>query len=163
MSMVTLKRIPMTKFGVQQLEQELHHLKNFKRLHIIHEIAKAREHGDLKENSEYHAAKEEQARNEFRISDLENKLSWAEVIDVSQIVNHGKVIFGATIHLLNLTTHETVRYQIVGEDEADIKQGKISVNSPIARALIGKGLGDCAEVRTPAGLVEFEIDQVEYI
>lgn len=153
----------MTSIGAQSLEKELHELKTVKRPQVIDAIAEARAHGDLKENAEYHAAKETQSFIEGRITEIENKLAIAQIIDVTKLPNHGKVIFGATVHLINIKTNETHTYQIVGEDEADIKQGKISIASPIARALIGKEEGDTTNVQTPAGLLNLEIDNVEYI
>lgn len=153
----------MTINGAQHLKEELRQLKTLKRPQIIAAIAEARAHGDLKENAEYHAAKEMQSFVESRITDIENKLASAQIIDVTKIKNHGKVVFGATLHLINTKTDEAVSYQIVGEDEADIKHHKVSVASPIARALIGKEEGDDVEVETPAGLVNYEIDKVEYI
>src|ERR1700722_8290930 len=137
MNMMT--KVPMTQKGAQKLKEELLHLKSVERPRLIEAIAEARAHGDLKENAEYHAAKEKQGFVEARIRDIEHKLSHAHVIDISAI-NHeeGKVIFGATVTLVNVQTDEELRYQIVGEDEADIKSGKVSVHSPVARALIGK-------------------------
>ncbi|MES2998312.1 MAG: transcription elongation factor GreA [Pseudomonadota bacterium] len=158
-----MNKVPMTNVGAKHLEQELHELKTRKRPQVIDAIAEARAHGDLKENAEYHAAKESQGFIEGRIAEIENKLATAQIIDVSRITNHGKVIFGATVHLINTKTKEAFTYQIVGEDEADIKQCKISVASPIARALIGKEEGDIVDVQTPAGLLNLEIDKVEYI
>lgn len=158
-----MNKVPMTNNGAKHLKEELHRLKTLKRPQVIAAIAEARAHGDLKENAEYHAAKEMQGFIEGRISEIENKLASAQIIDVKKIANHGKVIFGATLHLINTTTHETLRYQIVGEDEADIKHSKISLASPIARALIGKEEGDVVNIQTPAGLVNLEIDKVEYI
>lgn len=153
----------MTISGAEHLKEELHQLKTLKRPQIIAAIAEARAHGDLKENAEYHAAKEMQGFIEGRISEIENKLANAQIIDVTKINNQGKVIFGSTIRLINTKTAEGVIYQIVGEDEADIKHSKISVASPIARALIGKEEGDSVDVQTPAGLLNLEIDKVEYI
>jgi len=153
----------MTISGAEHLKEELHQLKTLKRPQVIAAIAEARAHGDLKENAEYHAAKEMQGFIEGRISEIENKLASAQIIDVTKMSNHGKVIFGSTIRLLNTKNDEEVTYQIVGEDEADIKHSKISVASPIARALIGKEEGDSVDVQTPAGLVNLEIDKVEYI
>ncbi|EDP45924.1 transcription elongation factor GreA [Rickettsiella grylli] len=158
-----MKKIPMTISGAQYLKKELHQLKTLKRPQVIAAIAEARSHGDLKENAEYHAAKEMQGFIEGRITEIENKLASAQIIDVTKLNNLGKVIFGSTIHLMNTHTHEQVTYQIVGEDEADIKHSKISVASPIARALIGKEEGDLVEVQTPSGLVNLAIDKVEYI
>lgn len=158
-----MKKVPMTIRGAEHLKEELHQLKTLKRPHVITAIAEARAHGDLKENAEYHAAKEMQGFIEGRITEIENKLASAQVIDVTKINNHGKVIFGSSIHLINTQTNEAVTYQIVGEDEADIKHRKISVASPIARALIGKEAGDNVEVQTPAGLLNLAIDKVDYI
>jgi transcription elongation factor GreA len=158
-----MNKVPMTNMGAMHLEQELHELKTIKRPQVIDAIAEARAHGDLKENAEYHAAKETQSFIEGRITEIENKLAIAQIIDITKIPNSGKVIFGATVHLRNTKTKETFTYQIVGEDEADIKQGKISVASPIARALIGKVEGDITDVQTPAGLLNLEINKVDYI
>ena len=153
----------MTLRGAEQLKEELHILKTEKRPRIVNAIAEAREHGDLKENAEYHAAKEEQAFCEGRIQDIEGRLSNAQVIDVTKIPNHGKVIFGTTVTLLNIDTNVEVTYQIVGDDEADFKTGRISLNSPIARGLIGKEVDTEIEINTPGGLVEYEIIAVEHI
>jgi transcription elongation factor GreA len=153
----------MTVHGEQALRQELEQLKGVERPRVISDIAEAREHGDLKENAEYHAAREQQGFIEGRIQEIEGKLSSAQVIDVTKMPKTGKVIFGVTVELLNLETDEEVRYRIVGEDEADIKAGKISVTSPIARALIGKQEGDVVNVRTPGGDVEYEISNVEHL
>lgn len=158
-----MKKVPMTISGAEHLKEELHQLKTLKRPQVITSIAEARAHGDLKENAEYHAAKEMQGFIEGRITEIENKLASAQIIDITKINNQGKVIFGSTIYLINTHTHEKVSYQIVGEDEADIKHSKISVASPIARALIGKEEGDNVDVQTPAGLVNLEIDKVEYV
>ena len=157
-----MSKIPMTKFGELSLRDELQRLKQVERPRIVAAIAEAREHGDLKENAEYHAAREQQGFCEGRIKDIEAKLSHAQVIDVTQIENTGKVIFGVTVTLINLETNQSVTYQIVGEDEADVKNGKISVTSPIARGLIGKEEGDEVSVTTPGGVVEYEIDSVEH-
>jgi len=157
------ERVPMTKVGESRLREELQRLKSQDRPRVIAAIADAREHGDLKENAEYHAAREQQSFIEGRIQEIEGKLSAAQVIDVTGIENTGKVIFGTTVHLLNMDTDAQVVYQIVGEDEADIKAGKISVSSPIARALIGKNEGDVVAIRVPSGTVEYEIEQVEYL
>ncbi|GAB6261531.1 transcription elongation factor GreA [Photobacterium sp. R1] len=152
----------MTVRGEQQLRQELDAL--MKRRPLISEaIAEARELGDLKENAEYHAAREEQGICEAQIRDIEYKLSVAQVIDVTKMTNHGKVIFGATVTLFDVNTDEEVTYCIVGDDEANIKRGLISVNSPIARGLIGKQEGDEVSIVTPGGNKEFEIEKVEYI
>ncbi|WP_028302950.1 transcription elongation factor GreA [Oceanospirillum maris] len=158
-----MKRYPMTVEGEKRLRTELEDLKTVQRPRVIASIAEAREHGDLKENAEYHAAREQQGFIEGRIQELEGKLSTAQVIDISLIPKSGKVIFGSTAELYNLDTEEEVRYQVVGDDEADIKAGKISVNSPIARALIGKEEGDVVVVLTPGGEVEYEISKVHYI
>ncbi|HDR1315803.1 TPA: transcription elongation factor GreA, partial [Pasteurella multocida] len=152
-----MKQIPMTIRGAEQLRQELDFLKNTRRPEIINAIAEAREHGDLKENAEYHAAREQQGFCEGRIQEIEGKLANSQIIDVTKIPNNGKVIFGATILLLNIDTEEEVSYQIVGDDEANIKAGLISVNSPIARGLIGKEVDDVVVIQTPGGKVEFEI------
>jgi transcription elongation factor GreA len=153
----------MTVEGAQRLRDELHELKTVKRPAIIQAIADAREHGDLKENAEYHAAREQQGFCEGRIQDIEAKLSNAQIIDITKLPNNGKVIFGATVTILNLDTEEEVTYRIVGDDEADIKNFRISVNSPIARGLIGKSEEDVVTINTPAGMVEFEITQVQYL
>jgi len=153
----------MTVGGAEKLREELSQLKTVDRPRIIQAIAEAREHGDLKENAEYHAAREQQGFAEGRIAEIEGKLSNAQVIDVLSLPKSGKVIFGTTVTIINTDDENTLRYQIVGDDEADIKSGKISVSSPIARALIGKEEGDVAVVQTPGGAVEYEIDGVEYI
>ncbi|WP_251976061.1 transcription elongation factor GreA [Salinicola avicenniae] len=158
-----MNKVPMTVHGEQALREELNHLKGEERPRVIAAIAEAREHGDLKENAEYHAAREQQGFIEGRIQEIEGKLSNAQVIDVTKMPKNGKVIFGVTVELLNLETDDEVRYRIVGEDEADIKAGKISVTSPIARALIGKSEGDVVNVRTPGGDVEYEISGVEHL
>lgn len=157
-----MSQIPMTVEGAQALRDELYELKSVKRPAIIEAIAEAREHGDLKENAEYHAAREAQGFCEGRIQDIEAKLSNAQIIDVTKLPNTGKVIFGTTVTILNLETDEEVTYRIVGDDEADIKNNRISVNSPIARGLIGKELDDVVNINTPSGMVEFEITNVEY-
>jgi transcription elongation factor GreA len=157
-----MSQIPMTVEGAQALRDELHELKSVKRPAIIEAIAEAREHGDLKENAEYHAAREAQGFCEGRIQDIEAKLSNAQIIDVTKLPNTGKVIFGTTVTILNLETEEEVTYRIVGDDEADIKNNRISVNSPIARGLIGKELDDVVNINTPNGMVEFEITEVQY-
>ncbi|WP_423063773.1 transcription elongation factor GreA [Candidiatus Paracoxiella cheracis] len=155
--------LPITANGVKKLRSELERLKNIERPRIITAIAEARAHGDLKENAEYHAAREQQGFVEGRIQDIETKLSNCHVIDISQIPNEGKVIFGSTVTLLNLNSQNEVTYQIVGEDEADIKENKISVTSPIARELIGKFIEDVVEVTTPKGADEYEIVDVQYV
>lgn len=157
-----MKKIPMTALGASLLREELQRLKSVERPRIINAIAEARAHGDLKENAEYHAAREQQSFVEGRILEIEGKLSNAQVIDVTQIQNTGKVIFGVTVTLLNSKTEENVTYTIVGDDEADIKVKKISVSSPIARALIGKFVDDVVEVSTPEGMIEYEIIAVEH-
>lgn len=158
-----MNKVPMTVAGEKSLREELEHLKSTARPQVIAAIAEAREHGDLKENAEYHAAREQQGFIEGRIQEIESKLSVAQVIDVTKLPKTGKVIFGVTVSLLNLETDANVTYRIVGEDEADIKAGRISVSSPIARALIGKEEGDVAVVKTPGGDVEYEVESVEYI
>ncbi|MFZ7240935.1 transcription elongation factor GreA [Avibacterium avium] len=157
-----MQQIPMTVRGAAQLREELEFLKNVRRPEIIKAIAEAREHGDLKENAEYHAAREQQGFCEGRIQEIEGKLANSQIIDVTKMPNNGKVIFGATVVLVNANTEEEVTYQIVGDDEADIKQGLISVNSPIARGLIGKELDDSVTIATPGGTVEFDIIEVLY-
>lgn len=158
-----MSRVPMTVSGELALRKELDQLKTSDRPRIIQAIADAREHGDLKENAEYHAAREEQGFVEGRIQELESKLSNAQVIDVLAIPHTGKVIFGTTVVIVNCDTDETVKYQIVGDDEANIKIGKLSVNSPIARGLIGKSEGDIAGIQTPSGIVEYEIEEVLHV
>ena len=158
-----MSRVPMTAAGEQALRAELDRLKSTDRPRVIQAIAEAREHGDLKENAEYHAAREQQSFCEGRIQELEGKLSHAQVIDVKSIPHSGKVIFGTTVVIINCETDESVRYQIVGDDEADIKSGKLSVNSPIARGLIGKSEGDVAGIQTPKGIVEYEIEEVLHL
>ncbi|MGY8872875.1 MAG: transcription elongation factor GreA [Pseudomonadales bacterium] len=158
-----MSRVPMTVGGEKALREELVTLKTADRPRVIQAIADAREHGDLKENAEYHAAREEQGFIEGRIQELESKLSQSQVIDVTAIPCSGKVIFGTTVVIVNCDTDESVRYQIVGDDEADIKIGKLSVNSPIARGLIGKSEGDVAGIQTPNGVVEYEIEEVHHL
>jgi len=157
-----MDRYPMTIVGIEAIRKELEELKHVRRPNIIKAIAEARAHGDLKENAEYHAAREQQGFIEARIKDIEAKLSLAQVIDISKIPNEGKVIFSSTVTLFNTTNEEDVIYQLVGEDEADIHAGKISINSPIARAIIGKLEGDEVNVTTPGGVVKYEIVAVEY-
>lgn len=157
-----MSQVPMTITGAEKLREELNQLKSVERPKIIAAIAEAREHGDLKENAEYHAAREQQGFCEGRIQDIEAKLSNAQIIDVTKMQNNGRVIFGATVSLMNLDTEEEVTYRIVGDDESDIKQNMLSVNSPMARSLIGKELDDVVVVRTPGGEVEYEITEVEY-
>ena len=158
-----MNRFPMTRVGEARLREELDQLKKVDRPRIVQAIAEARAHGDLKENAEYHAAREQQSFAEGRILEIEGKLGNAQVIDIQKIPKTGKVIFGATVDLLNLDTNETVTYRIVGEDEADIKDNLISVGSPIARALIGKEEGDVVVVKAPGGDIEYEIDQAHHI
>ena len=157
-----MQKHPMTVDGAKALKDELHRLKTIERPRIIESIATARAHGDLKENAEYHAAREQQSFAEGRIQELEAKLSNAQIVDISKIANQGKVIFGAHVRVCHLQTEVETTYQIVGEDEADIKQNKISYSSPIGRALIGKQRDDTVVVQTPGGLVEYEIIAVEY-
>ncbi len=155
--------VPMTLEGAQALREELSRRKFELRPQITKAIAEAREHGDLKENAEYHAAREQQSFNEGRIQEIEGKLADAQVIDVAKIPPAGKVIFGVTVSLIDTESDAEVRYKIVGEDEADLKSNKLSVMSPIARALIGKSEGDVVVVKTPKGDVEYEIDRVEHL
>lgn len=158
-----MMRVPMTVSGAEKLREELQFLKTTERPRIILAIAEARAHGDLKENAEYHAAREQQSFIEGRILEIEGKLSNCQVIDVLQIENTGKVIFGVTVTMKNLDTEELFTYTIVGEDEADVNAKKISVTSPISRALVGKYEGDTVQVQTPDGVTEFEIIEVEHI
>lgn len=158
-----MNKFPMTVSGERTLREELDRLKRVERPKITQAIAEARAHGDLKENAEYHAAREQQSFMEGRVMEIEGKLGNAQVIDVTAIPKTGKVIFGTTIDLVNIDTGDTVTYRIVGEDEADVKQNLISVGSPIARALIGKEEGDVVVVRAPGGDIEYEIDQVQHI
>ncbi|WP_226701980.1 transcription elongation factor GreA [Microbulbifer elongatus] len=158
-----MNRVPMTVEGAEALRTELEDLKKVQRPAVVQAIAEAREHGDLKENAEYHAAREKQGFIEGRIQDIEGKLSLAQVIDVKAIEPSGKVIFGTTVTIIHMENDSEVTYKIVGDDEADVKQKKISVNSPIARALIGKEEGDIVVVNTPSGSVEYEIDTVEHL
>lgn len=158
-----MNRVPMTVEGEASLRKELEKLKMVDRPKVIADIAEARAHGDLKENAEYHAAREQQGFIEARIRDIESKLSLSQVIDVKSLPYTGRVVFGVTVELCNLDTDDVLKYQIVGDDEADIKQLKVSVNSPIARGLIGKEEGDVAVIVTPAGEVEYEILKVAHI
>lgn len=158
-----MSTVPMTAQGAERLREELHRLKSEDRPRVIQAIAEARAHGDLKENAEYHAAREQQGFIEGRISDLESQLSQARVIDVTKLENNGKVVFGATVELVDEESGQKVTYQIVGDLEADISQNRISISSPIARALIGKEEGDVAVVKAPAGDREYEILAVHYI
>jgi transcription elongation factor GreA len=156
-------KIPLTVGGAEKLRAELHELKTVQRPAIVTAIAEARSHGDLSENAEYHAAKERQSFVEGRIADLEGKLSNAQIIDTKMLDADGRCVFGATVELEDAASGEKFTFQIVGDDEADIKQGKISISSPTARALIGKSAGDTAEVRAPGGVREYEILDVKYI
>lgn len=158
-----MQKVPMTVGGAEKLRAELNELKSVTRPRISKAIADAREHGDLKENAEYHAAREQQSFCEGRISEIEGKLADSEIIDITKIENTGKVIFGATVTLYNIETEKSATYQIVGEDEADVKTGKISVGSPIARAVMGKLEGDEIVVKAPAGDIDYEIESVEYL
>jgi len=154
---------PITINGLEKIKDELIFLKEKKRPEIVAAISEARSHGDLKENAEYHAAKEQQSHNEGRIQEIENIIAKANIIDVTKINNDGKVIFGATVFLQNLDTNEKIDYKIVGKDEADLKQKLIFFKSPIGKALIGKNKGDLVEVSTPAGVKNFEIIDLKYI
>ena len=158
-----MSKVPLTATGAVKLREELQRLKSVERPRIINAIAEARAHGDLKENAEYHAAKEQQSFIEGRIADVENQLANAQIIDVTTLNANGKVVFGTTVDLVDEETGDQVTYQIVGDLEADIKQGKISVSSPIARALIGKEEGDVAVVKAPSGDRHYEIMAVHYI
>ncbi len=158
-----MQKNPMTVEGAEKLRKELDNLKKVERPRIVAAIAEARAHGDLKENAEYHAAREQQSFAEGRIQEIEGKLSNAQIIDITQIPQGDKVIFGSTVDIINLDTDETVTYRIVGDDESDVKLNKISYQSPIARALIGKEVGDIVVVKTPGGDVEYEIDDVKHI
>lgn len=158
-----MNKVPMTVQGAERLRQELHELKTVKRPRVIQAIAEARAHGDLRENAEYHAAKEQQSFIEGRISELEEKLGNAEIIDVRRLNAGGKIVFGATVDLIDEASGEEVTYQVVGNDEADIKEGRISLSSPIARALIGKEEGDLATVHAPGGVKKYEIVAVRYV
>ena len=156
-------KYPMTVHGARALEEELHHLIKVVRPKLSQDIGTARELGDLKENAEYHAAREQQGMVEARVRDIEGRLQNSVVIDVTTIAHTGKVIFGTTVEIANVETDESVTYHIVGEDEADFKLGKISVGSPIARALVGKNEGDVVTVKTPSGVVEYEIIEVRHL
>ncbi len=158
-----MNRVPLTVAGAEKLRAELDELKNVKRPRIIEAIATARAHGDLKENAEYHAAREQQSFAEGRIKEIEGKLSNAEVIDVTKINANGRVVFGTTVVLADEDSGDEVTYKIVGEDEANIKQSMISITSPIARAMIGKEEGDVITVEAPAGNKEYEIVEVRYV
>ena len=158
-----MKKIPLTSQGAEKLKNELQHLKSVARPEIIAAIAEARSHGDLSENAEYESAKERQGFIEGRIAELESKLSHAQIINPAEIHAEGTIVFGATVTVMDLDSDEESTYQIVGDDEADIKLFKISVSSPIARAMIGKEEGDVAEVQAPSGIREYEILSVQYI
>ncbi|MBP6115885.1 MAG: transcription elongation factor GreA [Neisseriaceae bacterium] len=158
-----MQKYPLTVYGAELLKAELQQLKSVERPAVIEAIAEARSHGDLSENAEYEAAKERQGFVEGRIADLEGKLSNAQIINPAELDVDGRIVFGATVELMDCESEATVRYQIVGDDEADIKVGKVSVGSPIARALIGKEEGDVAEVQAPGGVREYEILRVEYV
>ena len=158
-----MNRMPMTAEGAERLRRQLGELKSVERPAIIQALAEARAHGDLSENAEYHAARERQGFNEGRIAMIEEALAVAEIIDVAKIDADGKIVFGATIELFNLDTEQEVRYQIVGEMEADIDRGLLSVTAPIARAMIGKEEGDVIQVDAPGGIVEYEVLSVAYI
>lgn len=156
-------KVPLTVAGANKLRAELEELKTVVRPRIIQAIAEAREHGDLKENAEYHAAREQQSFAEGRIAEIESKLSNANIIDVTKTDANGKVVFGATVEIEDIESGKVVCYQIVGEDEANIKEGRISVGSPIARALIGKEVEDVVTVKAPGGNAEYEIVSIRYI
>jgi transcription elongation factor GreA len=157
-----MEKVPMTTAGFAALEAELKHRQQVERPRIIQAIAEARAHGDLSENAEYHSAKEQQSLNEGRVAELEDKISRAEVIDVSKL-SGTTVKFGATVSVVDEDTEEERAYQLVGENEADVKQGKVSITSPIARALIGKKVGDTVEVNTPGGGKSYEVLKIEFI
>ena len=154
---------PITVNGLENLKAELENLKNVQRPKVVAAIAEARSHGDLKENAEYHAAKEQQSHNEGRIEQINDIIARANVIDVTKLDNNGKVVFGSTVYLENLDTGEKINYQIVGKDEADLKNKLIFFQSPIGRGLIGKSKNDLVEITTPAGIKNFEIKDVKYI
>jgi transcription elongation factor GreA len=156
-------KVPLTVTGANKLRAELEELKTVVRPRIIQAISDAREHGDLKENAEYHAAREQQSFAEGRIAEIEGKLSNANIIDVTKTDANGKVVFGATVEIEDINSGKVVTYQIVGEDEANIKEGRISVGSPIARALIGKEVEDVVVVKAPSGNIEYEIIAIQYI
>ena len=158
-----MEKEPITINGLEKLKKELIHLKEKKRPEIVAAIAEARSHGDLKENAEYHAAKEQQSHNEGRIEEVNDLIARANVIDVTKIANEGKVVFGSTVYLENLDTGEKIDYKIVGQDEADLKNKLIYFRSPIGKGLIGKNKNDLVEITTPAGIKNFEIKDVKYI
>lgn len=157
-----MNKVPLTEKGAQQLREELQELKSVVRPKVVTAIAEARAHGDLKENAEYHAAREEQGFVEGRIRDLEQQLAHAQIIDVSKLQKDGRVVFGVTVDLVNIETDEEASYQIVGDLEANIKENKISINSPIARALIGRREGDEIQVQAPSGIILYEITAIRY-
>jgi len=161
--LLKMVKVPLTVKGAEKLRTELEELKSVVRPRIIASIASAREHGDLKENAEYHAAREQQSFAEGRIAEIEAKLSNAQIIDVTKLDANGKVVFGATVEIEDIESEKRVVYQIVGEDEANIKEGRISIGSPIARALIGKEVEDIVTVKAPAGNIEYEIISIAYI
>ena len=158
-----MEKEPITIDGLENLKKELKFLKETKRPEIVSAISEARSHGDLKENAEYHAAKEQQSHNEGRIQEIENSIATANVIDVTKITNEGKVIFGSTVSLQNLDTDEKIEYKIVGKDEADLKKKLIYFKSPIGKGLIGKNKGDLVEIITPNGIKNFQISNVKYV
>jgi len=158
-----MNKEPITSAGLENLKEELIFLKEKKRPKIVAAISEARSHGDLKENAEYHAAKEEQSHNEGRITEISDIIARANVIDVTKISNEGKVIFGSTVDLVNLDTEEKISYKIVGKDEADLKRKLIFFQSPIGKGLIGKNKNDFVEIKTPAGVKNFEIKGVKYV
>ena len=158
-----MEKEPITLLGLEKLKEELVFLKEKKRPKIVAAISEARSHGDLKENAEYHAAKEQQSHNEGRIEEINDIIARANVIDITKIENKGKVIFGSTVYLENLDTKDKINYKIVGKDEADLKQKRIYFQSPIGKGLIGKNKNDLVEISTPAGVKNFEIKDVKYI
>jgi transcription elongation factor GreA len=158
-----MQNVPMTAKGANALRQELDKLKTIERPRIAKEIGEARAHGDLRENGEYHAAKESQGFIEARIRDIEGKLSNANIIDVTRLPKNGIVVFGTTVHVANTDTGVESTYKLVGDDEADIKLNQISINSPIARSLVGKKVGDVTQATTPAGIMQLEVVKIEYI
>jgi transcription elongation factor GreA len=158
-----MEKEPITLLGLEKLKEELVFLKEKKRPKIVAAISEARSHGDLKENAEYHAAKEQQSHNEGRIEEINDIIARANVIDITKIENEGKVIFGSTVYLENLDTKDKINYKIVGKDEADLKQKRIYFQSPIGKGLIGKNKNDLVEISTPAGVKNFEIKDVKYI
>ncbi len=158
-----MEKEPITIKGLEKLKEELKFLKEKKRPEIVDAISEARSHGDLKENAEYHAAKEQQSHNEGRIQEIENSIATANVIDVTKLNNDGKVIFGSTVSLQNLDTSEQIEYKIVGKDEADLKKKLIYFKSPIGKGLIGKNKGDLVEINTPNGVKNFEVSDVKYV